>query len=589
MKPYEWIWQYLKRYLGRYVLAMVLCGIVAMLSLVNPYVTGKIVGDVLEKGLTDKLTGLLIALIGVTVFRTVVRYIFLLIFEDTSQKIVYQLRQDVYRRIQDQDYLFYDSNRIGDIMARVTGDLDAIRGFIAFVVYALFENVIIFVAAIVMSFLISWQLTLLMLLVAPVLLVITYRQSKEIRPAFSAIREQFSKLNSVCEENISGNRVVKAFTREPFEERKFTSENQAYYDANYKAAMVRVKYLPFLEFLTGLLTVFLILVGGIMVIWGKMELWQLVTVNGYLWAISNPMRMFGWLVNDVQGFNASLDKIAAMMRKKIHIFNPENPKKPEHIYGDIEFDNVSFSYDPNDPKALVLKNISFSVPRGSTVGVVGATGSGKTTLTLLLSRFYDVTQGSVKIDGVDVREYDLLTLRKYISSAAQDVFLFSDTVEGNIAYGVPEAPMEHINEMARVADAHDFIQKLSEGYDTIVGERGVGLSGGQKQRLSLARALADDPSIIILDDTTSAVDMETEHRIQQSLKDKYADKTAFIIAHRISSVKPADIILVLEDGRIIERGNHNELLAQKGYYYDLFQNQYGEYEQYKQGGELLGA
>jgi ATP-binding cassette subfamily B protein len=506
----------------------------------------------------------------------------LLIFDSTSQRLILCLRQDIYAWVHRQNYGFFDANRVGDIMARMTGDLDAVRHFTAGVIYMIFENAVIFIAAIVMMFTVSWQLALMMLAVAPVILYCAARQSQRVKPAFFNIREHFSRLNSVCEENIGGNRVVKAFAKEDYEIQKFEEVNQGFYEAQIKASDIWRKYLPALDFCAGLLNVFLLLGGGVLVITGKLELWRMVTVNGYLWAVNNPLRMCGWLLNDTQNFFASVDKIAAMLNKRIYIFSPDNPVRTARLQGGVEFRDVCFSYDRNNPQALVLKHISFSAPPGGTIGIVGATGSGKTTLVNLIGRYYDVTSGEVLADGVNVKDYELNDLRACIAYAAQDVFLFSDTVEGNLAYGAPESPLEELIEAAVAADADEFIHNLENGYDTIVGERGVGLSGGQKQRLSLARALAVNPSILILDDTTSAVDMETEHEIQQALK-RYKNRTTFIIAHRISSVKPADQILVMDNGEIIERGTHNELVAMKGYYYSLFINQYGEYAK-----ELVG-
>jgi len=582
MKPFEWVWQYIKKYKFRFISGMAISFITSGLSLVNPYISGLLVGAIQNNTWRGVLLTYICLLAGITLFRTILRYCMLLIFESTSQRITLHLRQDIYAWVHRQNYGFFDTNRVGDIMARMTGDLDAVRHFTAFVIYAVFENVFIFIAAIVLMFTVSWQLTLMMLAAAPLILISTVRQSREVKPAFFNIREHFSKLNSVCEENIGGNRVVKAFTKENYEIGKFTADNQGYYDAQVKASDIWRKYLPVLDFCANLLNVLLLLGGGILVILGKLQLWQMVTLNGYLWAVNNPLRMSGWILNDIQNFFASIDKITAMLQKRIYILNPDNPANTGRLNGSVEFKDVSFGYDRHNPNALVLKNISFTAPAGSTVGIVGATGSGKTTLVNLIGRFYDVTGGEVLIDNVNVKEYDLRDLRAGIASAAQDVFLFSDTVEGNLAYGVPDAPMEELIGAAAAADADGFIRELENGYDTIVGERGVGLSGGQKQRLSLARALAVNPSILILDDTTSAVDMETEHEIQQALK-KYRNRTTFIIAHRISSVKPADQILVMDNGRIVERGTHDELVAAGGYYYSLFISQYGDYAKERAG------
>jgi len=577
MEPYKWIWGYINRYKFKISAAMAIGLAVAALGLVNPYIAGRIVGEVFQNGAYEKLGGYLAIIIGVTFSRMAARYVYILMLERSSQDILFDLRKSIYARIQEQNFSFFDGNKVGDVMSRITGDLEAVRNMVSYVLHAAFENVVIFIAAVVLMFTINWQMTLLMLVFAPVIFISTYRQSREIKPAYTRIRDQFATLNSVCQENIGGNRVVKAFAKEEEEIAKFTKENDEYGERNLKSVRIWVKYLPLLELCAGMLYFILLLVGGIFVIRGRMELWQLVALNGYLWAVNMPMRISGWLVNDAQRFVASLEKIFEMMRKRIYIKSPEEPLMKEKIAGEVVFEDVGFSYDRNDLNTLVLKNISFIVLPGQTVGIVGATGAGKTSLVNLIGRYYDATSGKILIDGADVREYELRSLRKNITFANQDVFLFSDTIEGNIAYGASDAGLDQIVGCAETACADAFIRAMPDSYDTIVGERGVGLSGGQKQRVSLARSLAPSPSILILDDTTSAVDMETEHEIQRALAEKYPDVTKFIIAHRISSVRKADVILVLDGGEIVERGTHEELLALNGYYFGLFTDQYGDF------------
>jgi len=578
MKPFKWIWQYIGAYKWRFIIGLLMNAMTIGLMLSTPYIMGLIARDVIEANNPDALPFLLILMVGTTIVKHIIRYSYLMIFESTSQQILLRLRNDIYRRVQEQSFRFFDTNKVGDVMSRMTGDLDAIRHMCANVFYAMFENILTFIVAIGLIFSISWELALMLLVVAPFVARLTLKQSKHIKPTFAAIREQFSKLNSVCQENISGNRIVKAFTREEFEIEKFQVENQAFYDRNVESSNVWLRFLPQQDFLANFLCVIVVLVGGVFVIMGRIELYELIIINGYLWAVNNPMRMLGWYVNDIQRFVASLDKIYALMREKIDIKKPEEPVIVGKIKGEVEFKNVTFSYDKFRKMPIAINDLSFRIHAGGTVGIVGPTGAGKTTVANLLCRFYDVLEGEVLVDGVDVRKHSLSTLRGGIASAMQDVFLFSDTIEGNLAYGVPDAPMEDLIKAAITADADGFINQTEDGYDTIVGERGVGLSGGQRQRLSLARALAANPSILILDDTTSAVDMETEHAIQTALAQDYPDITKFVIAHRISSVKDADIILVLVDGKLIESGTHAELLAKKGYYNDLFNIQYGEFE-----------
>ena len=576
MQAIKWCLPYVARYKKRLIFGQIVNAINILLMLINPLIAGRIVQNVIQGGQHDLLYRYLAIMVSVTLTRSLIRYFFLLLFENTSQKILFELRRDVYHKLHIQNFHWFDKNRVGDTMSRMTGDLEAIRGFIAFDSYAIPENILLYFAAIIAMSWQSWQLTLILMVTTPVVIWAALKQSKEIRPAFKEVREQFSNLNSTCSENIGGNRVVKAFTKEAHEIEKFSKANQAFYDANMGAANVRIKYFPIMETCAALLPWLLLLFGGLMVIWGRMELWQMVTVSGYLWMINNPTRMFTWAVNNVQNAATSVDKVFEMMRQPILIESPENPVQTSRISGTVEFRNVTFSYDYENK---VLRNINFRAEAGQTIGIVGGTGSGKTTLMSLISRFYDANDGEVLVDDVNVKEYDIPYLRRGVAYAMQDVFLYSDTVEGNIAFGVPDAPMDAVLDAANIADAHEFISKMSEGYDTIIGERGVGLSGGQKQRISLARAIATEPSILVLDDVTSAVDMETEQRIQQALAEKVTNsgtaRTTFIVAHRLSSVQDADLILVLEHGEIIERGTHSDLMQQNGYYATMYNEQQG--------------
>ena len=330
--------------------------------------------------------------------------------------------------------------------------------------------------------------------------------------------------------------------------------------------------MPIFEVISASFSVILLVVGGYMVINKTMSLGQFIMVNGYLWMLNNPLHMFGWLVNDYYRFIASVEKIYNTISAKPDIMTPRYPADVKKIKGNIEFKNVSYTIEDED----VLYDVSFKVKAGETIGIIGATGAGKSTIMNLICRFFDATEGEVLVDGVNVKDLNLHTLRDGIGMAMQDVFLFSDTIEGNIAYAKPDCPFEKVKWAAELAEADGFIMEMADGYDTIVGERGVGLSGGQKQRISLARAILKEPSVIILDDTTSAVDMETESHIQVALN-ALKNETKFIIAHRISSIIGADQIFVLDGGRIVESGNHEELLAKKGYYYTVFNHQYGDF------------
>ena len=585
MAEFKWVWGYVRKYKRIFFTALALVAVVNVLNMINPYVQGVIVDRVIKDGQTGILLSLIMIMIIATLVKSVVRYVYLYIFEFVSQNVVFNARESIFKRIQEQDFEFFDQTKTGDIMARMTGDMEAVRHFSAYVIYSLFMHAITFISVMAILFSINVTFSLILLAVTPITGYFAVKLTGKVKPAFSAIREQFSKLNSVVQESISGNRVIKAFAREDYEIYKFSRENAGFRDSNMNAARIWEKYLPVLDSLAGGLSVVIILVGGIMVIGEKITLGELVTFNSFIWALNNPMRMVGWLVNDVQRFAASAEKIMLLLEREPKIKGNEQAVEVEKLEGRVEFRDVCFCYD-GEP---VLEDVCFRAFPGQTVAIIGPTGSGKSTLISLISRFYDCTDGRILIDGKDIKDYEPRELRKSIAVAMQDIFLFSDTIEGNIAYGVPEATVDKVVWAAEMAGAHGFITEFSEGYDTIIGERGVGLSGGQKQRIALARALIRDPSIIILDDTTSSVDIETEHEIFQTLKEFYRDKTAFIIAHRISSVRNADLILVLESGKIIERGTHEELLAAKGYYYSVFMNQYGDFDkQIGEGGDPVG-
>jgi ATP-binding cassette subfamily B multidrug efflux pump len=568
MESYRWLWPYVRKHTLLLLFSLLLVLLSSALAMVPSFMSGRIVDEVIVGGKTGLLMNMVILMIGATLLKSIVRFAFQMGFEHASQDAIFTLRRDLFRRLHRLDFAWFDRTKTGDVMARMTGDMDAVRHFVAWVIYMSFENGAIFLFSVAILFALNWKLAAVLFAFTPCVGWFTRRLARSVRPTFQAVREQFSRLNSVVQENISGNRVVKAFSREAFEIGKFEKENGTFRDRNLDSAQVWGRYIPVIDSFSSALGIVTILAGGVFLIDGLITIGELVTFSSFTWALIGPMRIAGWLVNDVQRFHASAEKIRSLAGTSSRLIAP-SPAIKRAIRGEVEFRGVSFSYG-EEP---VLADISFRVPAGSTVGIIGPTGSGKSTIARLICRFYDVTGGEVLIDGINVNRYDLECLRGQVGIAMQDVFLFSDTIEGNIAYGVPDATMARVVETAELADADTFIRELPEGYDTIVGERGVGLSGGQKQRIALARLMLKAPPIVILDDTTSSVDVETERRIQDALPRFKRGRTTFVISHRISSVQGADVILVVGKGRVAESGTHAELVSRGGYYSQVYAHQ----------------
>ena len=578
-----WLWENMEGRHALFIVALFGTALYNVLQLVVPHFSRELINLFSEaqrtgQPLSDKeetIYTLLTLMVGLTLFRVIIVYLDCMAYERVSQGTLFRIRNFLYNKIQRQDMKFYSTYRTGDLMTRVTGDLDAVRHNIAWVIRCIVESITLFCSAAVYFFLIDVVLALCIVSIAPLIFFIVFKFRKKVAPMHKALREKLAGMNTDAQENISGNRVVKAFAREEYEKEKFDKSNMDYRDTNIKTQMVWLKFFPFVELIANALPVILLMVGGVFIINGRISMGDYTAFSLLIWAIANPMRMMGNIMNEFQRFSAASDKIMEIYYSEAEIVDhPDAIAHPERFEGKVEFDHVSFQYE--DGKLPVLKDITFTAEPGETVAIIGETGCGKTSLIQMIPRFYEPNSGSVRVDGVPVENYKLTDLRKNIGLATQDVLLYSDTIEGNIAYGAMALTAEEVEKYARYSAASDFIHHMPEGYDTIVGERGVGLSGGQKQRISLARALAIRPSILILDDTTSAVDMETEKQIQHSLRNLDFPCTKIIIAQRISTTKFCDKILVLKDGRIIESGNHRELVEADGYYAELVKLQLGE-------------
>lgn len=567
MQPIRWLWGCAdhKSHV-RIITAMVISAVTSLMLLVNPSLTATLVDEVIIAENPEPLLGILAVMLIVKLAREGARYLMIVLLETASQNTVYSLRRTLFAKLQFQDTRFFDRNRTGDLMTRMSADLDWCRHFISYMDYAVVDCVFMFLGTLILFFCVSWKLTLCLAVVTPILMLITKVYSGKVRPLFVAMRERLSEMNTAAQENIAGNRVVRAFAREKFEEEAFEQRNAAFRDSQLAINKMWLSFYPFIELLANSMTIITVFLGGFFIILGEITPGELTIFTQLSWALSNPMRQLGNLINDTQRFATSATKIMELYYGRPHIADRPDAVDHDDMKGAIAFKNVTFHFDRQE----VLHDISFAVKPGQTLAIMGPTGSGKTTIINLLARCYDVSSGSVEVDGCDVKNWKLQQLRRHLGVATQDVFLFSDTVDGNIAFGNQALTEDQVHAYARIADADEFISKLSEGYDTLIGERGVGLSGGQKQRIALARALAMEPRILIMDDTTSALDSETERYIQEQLRHLPFPCTKIIIGQRISAVKDADQILILQEGKITERGTHEELLKNHGYYWETY-------------------
>lgn len=510
-----------------------------------------------------------IVIMGVKAFSTFIQHYLADMF---GIKSVYLLRNALYEKLQRLSFSYYDNAKTGDLMSRLTADVEGFRFFVSFGFSEVLRFVIVVGTSLCVMFYYSVSLTLVTMMSLPFLSVVVYKFDRAVHPAFRGIRESFGRLNTMVQENINGIHTVKALSKEKEETKRFNSSNQEYRTKQLATSVVWSKYFPLMELIGNISVVALLAYGGFQVISGALKPGELVAFYSLVWYIIWPIMNLGFTINMFSQAKASGERLLEVLEADESIMDSDDIRHSGRMAGKVNFEQVTFHYQSEE--AAALKEITFSAPPGTTIGLIGATGSGKTSMIQLLSRFYEPTAGTIVIDDQPIQEYGLKMLRSQIGVVLQETFLFSSTIKANIAYGRPDAALEEIIDAAKRAQAHDFIMELPDGYDTKLGERGMGLSGGQKQRIAIARAICMNPAILILDDSTSAVDMETEFHIQRALREVMKGRTTFIIAHRISSLKHADEILVLDQGRIIERGTHEQLLAHGGAYRRIYNIQY---------------
>lgn len=564
-------------YVYLFAISCMVCAIV--LDMLYPKITQSIVDDVILAGRQEIFISLLAGIVLVGIGRSVCGYLKEYLFDILCSKIASQLRKDLFGHIQTLSARYFDNANTGELMARVKDDVDKIWNALGFVGMLTIEVTIHVSLVLYCMFMLSWKLALVPLTAMVICGLTAVIMERKLDGVYEEISEENAVLTTVAEENLAGVRTVKAFAREKFEIEKFLSHNERYYELNITQSKILVRYYPYFQFIGKALPVFMAVLGGSFVIQQKLTLGALVAFIEYSRNCTWPMEMMGWLTNDLSAAAASYKKLKKIFDEKAEITDCADAEILDQIRGEVAFEHVSFGLDGKQ----ILTDIDFKISAGHMLGIMGATGSGKSSLIALLQRFYDADAGTIRLDGEDVRTLTLRQLRGSINVVLQDVFLFSDTIEENIKMGKRrELAIKDVKKAAQDAQASGFIEEMEEQYQTVIGERGVGLSGGQKQRISIARALSKQSPILVMDDSTSALDMETEHEIQKMLQG-LEHTTKIIIAHRISAVCHADEILYLENGMIAERGTHEQLMEKRGLYYHTFQAQYGAFPEQQEG------
>lgn len=540
------------------------------LGLIPPWLIRYGIDNMIMTGNIERLWIIAAIMVGTALLKGFFDFIKSYYSEFIAQSIIHDIRVRLYEHLNKLSFSFYDESRTGDLMARITTDTETLHRFLGRVSSFVTENILTIIGILIIMLFWDYRLGLLYIMILPLMVFGMYMYSSRVRPMFRKVRKRFAKLTELVQENFVGMEVIKLFGREKQQEKKFNKQNREYVDISIKASKVSALWMPYVHFLVGLSTALVVWYGGRLVIQGTISIGMLAGFISYIAMLTRPVRQTGMMINLSSQATAASERIFDVMDMSPEVKDAPDAHKLPQVKGKVEYRDVSFSYKKGE---RVLKDINIKVEPGETVAIVGPTGSGKSTLLHLLPRFYDPDEGKIMIDGHDIKEVTIDSLRKQVGIVLQHTFLFGASIRENISYGRPDAPMDEIISCAKIAQIHDFIESLPLGYETPIGERGVDISGGQRQRFAMARVLLTDPGLLILDEPTSSVDVETEDRMQEAMKEVIKDRTTFVIAHRLWTVRNADKILVLKDGEIQERGAHKELLQKEdGFYRKIYQH-----------------
>ncbi len=565
---------YCKPHKKRLVFGSLSVVVASVFGLMPPYLIRIAIDEAIVPGNIELLMMVVGATAGAYLGKAVFEYsqnFFLFTF---AQEAIYHLRMDTYKHLQELSLSFHSNQPTGKMMSKLSNDINRLQRFLSSTIREIIRNITIGLLIGIILFWMNWKLAFFTLVPIPIIGFMTYHFVGKIRPKWDAVRKAVGNVNSRLHNNIAGIETIKSFVREDYELGRIESVSNEYRETNVESIKLWSKFFPAVGFAVSVGAVIVIGYGGYLAMEEVITIGTLIAFNGYIWQFYQPMRMLGWVTNSHQRAAASASRVFGILEEPVGITNRQGAENIDSIEGDLEFENVTFHYgDPDKEEERALHDVSFHVKAGETIALVGPSGSGKTTLVNLILRFYDPDDGSVKIDGRDIRDFDVKSLRNKIGIVSQDAFLFDEDIMTNISYGNPEASGEEIKKAAENAAAHGFIESFDDGYRTQVGEDGVKLSGGQKQRISIARTILNDPEILILDEATSDVDTITEVKIQKAIKDLIKDRTTIMIAHDLSTARLADKILCLENGRIVQKGTHEELIEEEGLYSKLWEMQ----------------